>query len=887
MAGKRQKPTDRDRKAARIGGDALEHEERHLGGGGEAGTVSAGLVAGGEGGWRESVMKAGMARRRYSPAVRFLIRQLLRPALLAGIAQPVALVFLGTVARSVGKEALGEALLGRAVAADPQRAAGNGRLGEPLLVAGHFVEAEAAFRKRLAADPEEPAAQFGLAVALRGQGRAAEAEKAIRYALKGQPDDPALNALLGSVLLATGRHDEALKICRRQIERTPNDAKAHSNLGNVLTTMGRSQEAMAACRRALEIDPDLPEALCNLGGHLYDAGDIEAARERLERAVDLRPQMVEALCNLGNVHHSLRNFARSEALLRRALALAPLRAELHTNLGNALFGLKRFDEALIHHRRAVELAPSTPVNLNNLGNVLQKLERHAEALARYRQAIALDPKTPNYHENEASVLQGMGQYREALDSMRRAIRLKGSPTLRVKETVIQPVILRSQDEIEVARDHFRQGFERLLRDDVKIDDPLQRVNTTNFYLAYHGLPNRPLQELAARYYQNAVPNLDWAAPHCRGEARRRPRDGRIRIGFLSDFFRETHTVGRLYRGLIEKLPRDRFEVILLPIGLEPTEAMTKFETVADRVVRLPEVIETIRQTVGDLQLDILYYADIGMTPFTYYLAFSRLAPLQCVGWGHPDTTGIPALDLFVSAEPIEPPDAEAHYSEGLLRLPRIPLCYTPPQAPEGGLRERAHLKLPPDKRLYICTQTLFKIHPQFDQALAEILEGDDQGLLVFIGARIPSWTDLLKARFKKSLDRHRERVLFLPPMGHADFLSLNGVADALLDTFHFSGGHTSLEAFAFDAPVVTWPGEFMRGRVTLGYYRQMGMEDLVARDPGHYVELALRLAKDRDWWRAMSEKIRARKAALFEDAASIEDLARALEDEVRKRGIRA
>lgn len=240
MAGKRPKPTDRDRKTARIGGDAPEHEERHLGGGSEAGTVSAGLVAGGEGGWRESVMKAGMARRRYSPVVRFIIRQLLRPALLAGIAQPEALLFLGTVAQRVGKEALAQRLLLRAVEADPQRAAGNGRLGEPLLVAGRFVEAEAAFRKRLGDDTKETAAQFGLAVALQGQGRLSEAEKTLRYALKDQPEEPALNALLGSVLLATGRHDEALKICKRQIERTPNDAKAHSNLGNVLTMMGQS-----------------------------------------------------------------------------------------------------------------------------------------------------------------------------------------------------------------------------------------------------------------------------------------------------------------------------------------------------------------------------------------------------------------------------------------------------------------------------------------------------------------------------------------------------------------------------------------------------------------------------------------------------------------------
>ncbi|MBI4969782.1 MAG: tetratricopeptide repeat protein [Rhodospirillales bacterium] len=886
MAGTGRKTGKIEGRAA-TGDDDFEIEERHLDRAGtELDSVSAGLMAGAEGSWRASVMKAGLARRRYSPFVRFLIRQLLRPRLLKGISQPDALLFLGTVAQSVGKEALGEELLLRAADADPQRAAAHGRLAEALLVQGHQAEAEAAFRKRLAVDPKEVAAQLGLAIALQGQGRLAEAERTLRYALKEQPDEPNLSSLLGSLLLASGRREEALKLCRRLVELRPTDASALSNLGNVLTVLGRREEAVAACRRALELDPDLPEALCNLGSHLFDLGRIAEAKDHLERALAARPDMVEALCNLGNVHHSLKNFTEAEALFRKALALASTRPELLTNLGNALFGQTRFAEALAYHQRAVELAPAVPIHLNNLGNSLQKLDRLDEALDAYRKAIALDAKIPNFHENTASVLTRMGLYREALQAIRRAIRLGAHPTARIKEAVILPIIVGSSDEIETARTHLRQGLDRLVQEGVALDDPLKRVNATTFHLAYHAKPDRELQELAARVYRQSCPDLTWTAAHCRGERRKTPRDRRIRIGFLSDFFRETHTVGRLYRGLIETLPRDRFEVILLPIGREPNEAKAKFEAVAERVVRLPEAISDIRQIVGDLELDILYYADIGMTPFTYYLAFSRLAPLQCVGWGHPDTTGIPTLDLFVSAEPLEPPGAEAHYSERLLKLPRIPLFYTPPKPPEGGLRDRDYLKLPKDKRLYICTQTLFKLHPEFDEALAGILEGDEQGMLVFIGSRTRSWVELLKARLAKRLGVNINRVLFLPPLGHADFLSLNGVADALLDTFHFSGGHTSLEAFAFDAPVVTWPGEFMRGRVTLGYYRQMGMEDLVARDPAHYVELALRLAKDRDWRQAMREKIRERKAAVFEDAASIEFLARALEDELRKNGFK-
>ena len=65
-------------------------------------------------------------------------------------------------------------------------------------------------------------------------------------------------------------------------------------------------------------------------------------------------------------------------------------------------------------------------------------------------------------------------------------------------------------------------------------------------------------------------------------------------------------------------------------------------------------------------------------------------------------------------------------------------------------------------------------------------------------------------------------------------------ADVLLDTFHFSGGNTSFEAFAVGTPVVTLPSGFLRGRFTAGLYRKMGVADLIAETAESYVDLALR-----------------------------------------------
>ena len=53
-------------------------------------------------------------------------------------------------------------------------------------------------------------------------------------------------------------------------------------------------------------------------------------------------------------------------------------------------------------------------------------------------------------------------------------------------------------------------------------------------------------------------------------------------------------------------------------------------------------------------------------------------------------------------------------------------------------------------------------------------------------------------------------------------------ADVLLDPLHFNGGNTSLKALALGAPIVTLPTALLKGRLTLGLYRKMGVLDGVA-----------------------------------------------------------
>src|SRR5207237_3541625 len=111
---------------------------------------------------------------------------------------------------------------------------------------------------------------------------------------------------------------------------------------------------------------------------------------------------------------------------------------------------------------------------------------------------------------------------------------------------------------------------------------------------------------------------------------------------------------------------------------------------SDRALALPAELEAARRAIAALELDVLFYQDIGMEPFTYFLAYSRLAPVQCTSFGHPDTTGVAAVDYFVSSDLFEPANAAEHYSERLFLLQNAgTLAYY--SRPPAGAGARPHL----------------------------------------------------------------------------------------------------------------------------------------------------------------------------------------------------
>jgi protein O-GlcNAc transferase len=679
----------------------------------------------------------------------------------------------------------------------------------------------------------------------------------------------ALN-LLGLSALNSGNFEISKALIARALELNPVDPRAHNNLGVALKETSRLAESIPHFEQAVALDPNFAEAHANLGAALRASGNFARAAASNRRAVELEPQRVRFLLNLANSLDALRERDEAESLLRRALQLAPDDPMVLNALGVVLRGRGNPKESFRCFEKALALDPQFVDAINNMGTAYDDNGVLEKSIACFRSALALRPDSFEILTNLGVSLFKQGRTNEARAALKHALKIRHDDATRVKIALMLPVIYDSTEDLVAARLRQQQEFKALEEAEPSIPDPLSQVNLTNFYLAYQGQNDRDMQKQLARIFARACPSLLWTAPHCaphKTPSRRSDGDP-IRIGFVSTQLK-LHSVGLAVKGLVAGLSRSRFSIVVFskavagdPVSEFIQDSVTHFD-------ELPDDLASARRKIASRQLDLLIYPDIGMHSITYYLSFARLAPVQCVMWGHGGTTGVGNLDYFISSAEVEPDDADNHYSERLVRIGRAAIpAFSRPQMPASP-KPRAEFGLPEAAHLYVCPQSLFKLHPDFDAVIHQILLNDVEGRLILIDGEQRHWNELLNARFALSLSGCADRVIYVPRLNAGDFRNLLAVCDVMLDSIHVGGGMTTLDGLVAGTPIVTLPGKLMRGRFTAAWCRLLELDECVAESPAHYVELALRLAMDRTFHAKISGRIAANSHRLFDDNLAV------------------
>jgi predicted O-linked N-acetylglucosamine transferase (SPINDLY family) len=550
--------------------------------------------------------------------------------------------------------------------------------------------------------------------------------------------------------------------------------------------------------------------LCLLAEAARERGELDRAAELLVRAAAGAGRSADLQFSIGVSLHLLGRLAEAARCYQCAIELSPGSppAGVHNNLGVVLQGLGRTVEAVPCLREAVKRDPESADAMGNLGNALRELGRLDEAIEAYQRACALQPESADLLCNLAVALTDAGEVAEAVVCYDRTLQL--------------------------APGHVVAGSGRLF---------------TKLFL-----PGGAGEGARAEHEQ-------WARRHAAPLAPARPRHDvdrtpgrRLRVGYVSPNFTQ-HAVGRLILPLLKAHDHAAVEVFCYTAVSQPDAITEQARACADawRETRgVPD--ERLAAMIRADRIDVLVDLTMHMAGSRLLALARRPAPVQVSYLAYCGTTGLEGYRL--SDPYLDPPGAEAAYTERTERLPTTYWAYEPdPRAPAVG-------RLPSEGRSAVT----FGSFNNFCKVSSEAL-----------GA----WCELLRAVPGSRLvlhaheGRHRQRVRdvaasrgvepsriefqgFLPLL---EYLARHAAIDIALDPFAYGGGTTTLDALWMGVPVVSLAGESAVSRAGLSILSNVGLPELVARSADGYVSLAADLARDQGRLAGLRGSLRDRLAA--------------------------
>lgn len=613
----------------------------------------------------------------------------------------------------------------------------------------------------------------------------------------------------------------------------------------------------------------------------HQAGQWPQAVSLYQQVLQAQPTHPEALHLLGVCRQQQGSLDDAIALIRQALAHQPWFPDAHFNLGIVLKQAGRLAEAKTHLQLALEQGGPDAEVLYQLGLVLRQQGDLEAALVPLGQALELQPDFADAAYTLAIVLRDCGQEEKAAELFYRLWQADPADLAAALGWCVSqlPLLYASADQVSVARERYRQAlqqvkgrWEHLPRDPETLEQAAAGIGSVQpFFLPYQGQNDRDLQQLygslvrdvmAARYPQ---PSVLW---------QRHP--GRVRVGIVSGLFRD-HSVWKiLTRGWVEALDRAQVALYGFHTSVIQDEVTCSLPPRFEHFVAGSRSIEEWQAAIREAQLDVLLYPEVGIDPVCAQLAALRLAPVQAMAWGHPQTSGLPTIDVFLSSELMEPPDGAGHYTEQLLPLPGIGTYYIPLEVDPAPVDWQAW-GVDPDRVLYLCAQSLFKYLPQYDEVFPRIAREVGKCQFLFLRGRLSQG---IRERFWQRLRRAfqaydlaaEEYVVLLPELSPAEYAAYNALGDIYLDSLGWSGGNTTLEALPHGLPIVTLPGSLMRGRHTYAILQQMGILDTIAHTLDEYVQIASQLGLDPEWREQMGQQVKARQDRVYRDPAPIRAL---------------
>ena len=776
---------------------------------------------------------------------------------------------------------------------------------------GNMQGAESILKRLLQVDSKNIPALHVLGLIRASQDNHIEAVKFLKKAASLEPSDPSLQYNLAKALSNTGNEKEALVFHQRAVKLMPQNPEAWLNYGKSLLALNRDEDAVNTFNKALQINAHYPEALLNKAIALRGLKKEDEALALIDQALSQNAAFYEGWLNKAISLKALKQNEEALACFDRAIKINPEKKDAWIAVGDTLLESSQLKDALACYEKVIELDPKSDEGHLKRGITLQKVGNLSEALACYERAISLDsanlgvyackssvlielkqyetalacinkriainPNAAEAHIDRGSVLENLNRYLEAKNSFQTALKIDPKNAQAKLGLVFNLVerIPTSVEETNLMRQSFADALKELngWLNESTLPFAHHAVGWRQpFYLAYKETSNKAL---ISQYGEFCFKIMQWWQSQQNFLTSTSANKERIRIGIVSSHVYEHSVWNAILKGWLQNLNPDLFEIHIFYIGGFSDQETLLAKSIATSFTENLGGLEDWVKAILEKQIDALIYPEIGMDSLSCKLANLRLAPLQLASWGHPETTGLPTMDYFISAQEFEPPNAQDHYSEKLVQLPHLGCYYSARSVAPSAIDLQA-LGIDTGSPLLLCPGTPFKYAPEYDQIFVSIAKKLSKCQFVFFESPEGSISSLLKKRLSKAFEHENlnaaDFIRMIPWQKTEAFYGLMQVSDVFLDTLGFSGFNTAIQAIECGLPIVTREGLFLRGRLASGILRRMGMTELIANNEDEYIHLVVKLVQDQEYRELIKDKMITNRHVLFDDLTPIRAL---------------
>ena len=775
--------------------------------------------------------------------------------------------------------------------------------------ARHLDQAVELIRRALEIDPNNAAAHYNLGNALADMKQHEAAIGSFDRAIAIDPGnaDPYNNR--GNALWTLKRFQAAVEGFDKAIALKPNFAEAYNNRGNALRDWKQPQAAVESFDKAIALKPDFAEAYNNRGNALRDLNDFDGAVESYNQAIHFRPDFAEAYNNRGNALKDLKQFQASVNSYDKAAELKPDYADAHFNRGMALRLMKQWQAAIDSYGKAIELKPDYAEAYHSRGLVLAELRQYQPAIDNYDNAIKIKADYAEAYNNRGVALADLKQHEAAVASYDQALDLKtdyaeayNNRGVSLKELKQLDAALASYDQAilikaDSAEAHNNRGI--LLGDlrqyaaAIESYDRALLINPayaflygsrlhTKMHICDWRAHNLQVAELLEKveHGEKAVapfpiltftgaPGPHWKAAEtwtteecpanaALGPISRRPRHGKIRVGYFSMDFRN-HPVALLVAGLIEAHDRSRFEIYGFSYGPDTQDSMRKrLEGAFDKFFDVrpksdKDIAALARELEIDIAIDLAGYTNDARTN-TFAM---RAAPIQVNYLGYPGTMGANYYDYMIADKIVVPQATRHHYVEKIAYLPNSYQANDRSRVviDEAPFRER--FGLPAAGFVFCCFNNNFKIAPNTFAIWMRILQRVE-GSVLWLFEDNPAAAANLRLEAERT-GVTAQRLIFATRAPHGEHMARHRAADLFLDTLPYNAHTTASDALWAGLPVLTCMGESFAGRVAASVLSALDLPELITATAEDYEAQAVTLATNPELLERLKQRIAANR----------------------------